>query len=226
VIHLRVLVVAALALVLAGGSASAQPEAASPPVSASAQPAAAAPPAEKSWSIAASAATYILPDSADYVQPVMTADRGWLHLEGRFNYEDLDTGSAWFGYNISVGKKVTLELTPMVGAVFGNTDGVAPGFRGALSWGMLDLSSETEYVFDTAHAADSFFYTWSEAGVAPVEWCRVGVVIQRTKIDETEFEIERGAFAGVSYKRADITAYVFNLRATRPTVVVGVGVQF
>ena len=87
------------------------------------------------WSFYASASTYILPDDPDYVQPAFTADRGWLHLEGRFNYEDRDTGSAWFGYNFSVGDTVTLEFTPMIGAVFGTTDGIAPGYKGIAGLG-------------------------------------------------------------------------------------------
>jgi hypothetical protein len=181
---------------------------------------------EKVWSFYASASTYILPDDPDFVQPAVTADRGWLHLEGRFNYEDRNTGSAWFGYNFSVGETVTLELTPMIGAVFGQTGGIAPGYRGSLSWGMLQFYSETELVVDTGSSGDSFLYTWSEFEVAPADWCRFGLVLQRTKVYETEFDIQRGFFAGVSYKRLDVTAYVFNPDAERPTVVVTVGVGF
>jgi hypothetical protein len=40
------------------------------------------------WSVHASAATYVLPDEDDYVQPTMAIDRGAPHFEGRYNYED------------------------------------------------------------------------------------------------------------------------------------------
>ena len=43
------------------------------------------------------------------LQPTITADYGWLHLEARYNYEGLDTGSAWIGYNFSVGDKLTFS---------------------------------------------------------------------------------------------------------------------
>ncbi len=214
---MRVVALAALAVLLAGGTARAQATAETP---------GAAPAAEKAWSFYASASTYILPDDPDYVQPAVTADRGWLHLEGRFNYEDRGTGSAWFGYNFSVGETVTLELTPMIGAVFGNTSGVAPGYRGSLAWRMLQLYSETEFVVDTGSSGDSFLYTWSELEVAPVDWCRFGLVVQRTKVYETDFDIQRGFFVGVSLKGLDVTGYVFNPDADRPTVVVTVGVGF
>jgi hypothetical protein len=224
---MRVVVRAALAsafVVLAGGTARAQATSGTPPVTSAAPPAPAA--AEKAWAFSASAYTYILPDDPDYVQPTIAADHGWLHVEARFNYEDLDTGSAWFGYNFSVGETLTLEFTPMVGAVFGNTTGIAPGYKGSLGWGIADLSSETEYVIDTGSSADSFLYTWSELGLTPVDWCRFGLVVQRTKAYKTEFDIQRGVFLGVSYKRVDVTAHVFNPDASRPIIVVGVGVSF
>ena len=59
---------------------------------------------DKAWSFSASAYTYIVPDSANYGQPTFTADRGWRHLEARYNYEALDTGSVWVGYNFSGGR--------------------------------------------------------------------------------------------------------------------------
>ena len=55
------------------------------------------------WSFSASAYTYIVPDDHDFVQPTVTADRSWLHLEARYNYEALETGSAWVGYKLSGG---------------------------------------------------------------------------------------------------------------------------
>ena len=99
---------------------------------------------EKAWSFSASAYTYFIPDDRNYVQPTFTADRGWLHLEARYNYEALDTGSAWVGYNFSGGEALSWEFTPMIGGVFGDTTGIAPGYKGSLSWWKLELYSEGE----------------------------------------------------------------------------------
>src|SRR4029079_8490137 len=165
---------------------------------------------EKAWSFSASASTYIVPDDQEYVQPTFSADRGWLHLEARYNYEDLETGSAWVGYNFSGGKKLAWELTPMLGGVFGNTTGRAPGYKVSISWWKLELYSEGEYVFDTGDSSGSFFYNWSELSLAPVEWFRFGLVTQRTRAYHTDREIQRGLLAGFSWKRLDLTAYVLN----------------
>ena len=121
----------------------------------------------KAWSFSASAYTYFVPDDREYVQPTFTADRNWLHLEARYNYEALDTGSAWVGYNFSGGETLAWEFTPIIGGVFGDTTGIAPGYKGSLSWLKLELYSEGEYVFDTGSTSDSFFYNWSELTLAP-----------------------------------------------------------
>jgi hypothetical protein len=181
---------------------------------------------EKTWSVSASASTYIVPNDQEYVQPTFTADRGWLHLETRYNYENLETGSVWAGYNLSGGEKLEWELTPMLGGVFGNTTGIAPGYDGSLSWWTLELYSEGEYVFDTGNSAGSFFYSWSELSVSPVDWFRFGLVGQRTRAYQTDVDIQRGLLAGFSYKELDFTTYVFNLDRDRSTWVFSVGVSF
>ena len=181
--------------------------------------------AENPWSFSVSAYTYIVPDSRDYVQPTITADRGWLHLEARYNYEALDTGSAWIGYNFSVGDTVKFEFTPMLGGVFGDTTGIAPGYKATLSWWKIELSTEGEYLFDTRGSSDNFFYTWSELSLAPTDWFRFGGVVQRTKLYETSFDIQRGFLVGFSYKRVDLTTYVFN-PGNDSTFVVAVSVKF
>ena len=131
-----------------------------------------------SWSFSAVAYTYIVPDSRSYVQPTITADREWLHLEARYNYEDLETGSLWVGYNFSIGDKISLNITPMLGGVFGKTNGIAPGLRGSLKWWRLEFFTYYEYVFNTRERADSFFSLWSELTLSPFDWLRVGLVGQ------------------------------------------------
>jgi hypothetical protein len=219
------------AIVLAAGLAAAQ--AAGQTVSTNTQPVttnlSVALPEEagaEKWAFSASANLYLVPESREFVQPTFTADHGWLHLEARYNYEDLETGSAWAGYNFGGGQKLEWEFTPMLGGVFGNTTGIAPGYKSSFSWWKLELYSEGEFVIDTRDSSASFFYTWSELSYSPVDWFRVGLVAQRTKAYQTDLDIQRGFLVGFSYKKVDFTTYVFNLGWTDPTVVLAVGVQF
>jgi hypothetical protein len=167
-----------------------------------------------------------VPDSRDYVQPTITADRGWLHLEARYNYENLETGSAWVGYNFSGGNKLAWKFTPMLGGVFGNTTGIAPGYNGSLSWWKLELYSEGEFVVDTGDSSGNFFYNWSELSLAPVDWFRFGLAAQRTRAYQTDRDIQRGVLVGFSYKQVSFTTYVFNPDESKPTLVLAVGLTF
>ncbi|HKI70850.1 MAG TPA: hypothetical protein VKA81_00610 [Verrucomicrobiae bacterium] len=181
---------------------------------------------EKAWSFSISASTYIVPDDQEYVQPTFTADRGWLHLETRYNYENLETGSVWVGYNFGSGEKLEWEFTPMLGGVFGNTTGIAPGYKLSLTYWKFELSSEGEFVFDTGNSEGNFFYNWSELSVSPVDWFRFGLVGQRTRAYQADVDIQRGLLVGFSYKKIDFTTYAFNLDQGKPTWVFAVGVSF
>jgi hypothetical protein len=180
---------------------------------------------EKHWAFSLSAYTYIVEDSRDYVQPTFTADRDWLHLEARYNYEDLDTTSVWIGYNWSTGEELTLDFTAMLGGIAGRTEGVAPGYKLTLAWRGLELYSELEYVIDTEDSSDSFLYTWSELTYTMTDWLRAGVVIQRTKAYDSDFDIQRGLMVGITYKQADFTAHVLN-PDDDPVFVIGVAFDF
>ena len=220
---MRVLACLAMAIVSMDGAVFAQ---APPNVPVSASPNTPPETDDRAWSFAASVYTYQVPDDTDYAQPTLTADHGWLHLEARYNYEALDTGSAWVGYNFSGGETLAWEFTPMLGGVFGDTTGIAPGYKGSLSWSKLELYSEGENVFDTRSTSDSFFYNWSELTLAPAEWFRFGLVTQRTRVYKTDRDLQRGVLAGFSFKKVSLSGYVLNPDENKPTLVVSFGLTF
>ena len=75
---------------------------------------------------------------------------------------------------------------------------------------MVDFYSEVEYVRDLDVRDDSFTYAWSELGVSPLAWLRVGIVGQRSRVHESERDIQRGGFAQLTSGRLTLGAYVFN----------------
>lgn len=178
------------------------------------------------WSFSLAGWGYLVPNDQSYFSPSFTADRKWLHLEARYNYEDKDTGSLWAGYNLSVGHKVVLEVTPMLGAVFGNTTGIAPGCNVTLTYKRIELSSQCEYVFDLKDKSGNFFYTWNELSYAPTDWFRTGLAAQRTRAYQTPLDVQRGFFVGFSHKKLDFTTYVLNAGWTTPTVILALGFSF
>jgi hypothetical protein len=178
------------------------------------------------WSFSASVTGYAIPDDRDYLSPLLSVDRGWLHLEARHNYESLDTASVWLGYNLSFGEKWVLDLTPMVGGVFGDSRGIAPGWRLGISRGSFEFTTEAEYFFDSESSDEDYFYAWSELTWAFTDSFWAGFALQRTRAFETDLDIQRGILIGVTFHEVDITAYVFNWGWTDPTFVLSIGWEF
>lgn len=178
------------------------------------------------WSAAATVITYVVPDEGNYAQPTVTLDRKWLHVEGRLNYEALNTASLWVGYGLEGGSAVSWELTPRVGGAFGDVAGVAPGYAGSIAWWKLDFYSEGEYLFDLTRSADSFLYNWSELALAPADWLRVGLVTERTRVRATAREIQRGPFVALTFGRFDCAAYLLEAKHVAPTVALSLGWSF
>jgi hypothetical protein len=180
----------------------------------------------KAWDFSLSVSGYIIPDDQGYASPVFTADHNALHLEARYNYEALRTGSAWIGYNFNFGEKVEVSVIPMVGGVFGDLNGVAPGYNASIDYKKIAFWTSGEFVFDTNSKDGNFFYNWTELSYHITDWVRAGAVIQRTKAYQTDLDVQRGFLVGVNYKSANFTTYVFNAGWTDPTVVMTLGFEF
>jgi hypothetical protein len=183
-------------------------------------------PTTSMWSVSASAATYALPDDDNYVQPIVAVDRDALHLEGRYNYEDRHSFSGFIGWNFAAGSKVKLELTPMVGGVVGDADGVIPAVELTLTFSRFEVYSEGEYVIDAHRRNNSFLYNWSEASVWATEWLRAGLVTQRTRTVRLPRDIQRGLLAGISIGKIEGVFYFFNPGSDDSYVVASLGVSF
>ena len=95
------------------------------------------------WSFALTGFVFDPPEESPYFSPVFSADRGALHLEARYNYEGLDTGSVFIGRNFEAGENVTLTAVPIFGIVLGSTTGVAPGAEIEVAWRRLALYAES-----------------------------------------------------------------------------------
>ena len=171
------------------------------------------------WTGSVSVATYLAQHSRDFVNPVFTADHGWLHLEARYNFEALKTGSLWLGHNFHMGEKLEITAVPMVGLVFGDTTGIAPGYSVSLTYGAIEFFTQGEYLFDAGTHAGNFFYTWSELSYSPVDWFRFGLVLDRTKAFGADFDIRRGPLLGFSRGNLDFTTYWLSPGARNATFI-------
>jgi len=142
--------------------------------------------------------------------PIFTADKGKLHLEARYNYEDLKTVSTWIGYNISGGEEFEYLITPMVGGAAGRTNGIATGLEFTFGLIGFELYSESEYLFDFESKENNFFYNWTDFTYSPSDWLWFGISGQLTKVYETELETDRGLLLGAAYQNFEFTGYYYN----------------
>jgi len=178
------------------------------------------------WDVNLSAALYALPDEENLVQPTVRADRDDLHLEARYNYEDRSATSLFLGANFAWGEDTSLALTPMVGVLFGDIHGLVPGLEVDFGAGRFEAYTEAEYVVDLDDGASSFFYAWSELSLWPTERWRLGLVGQRTRVYQTDRDIQRGALLGVVFRRVEGTVYLFNPGSDDHFTVVSLGLSF
>jgi hypothetical protein len=130
------------------------------------------------------------------------------------------------GANFELGERVTLALTPMFGVVVGETNGVAPGLELTLNFWRLELYSEGEWMIDTDEKTDSFYYNWTELTLPVTGWLAVGLVTQRTRVYQSERDIQRGILAGVQWKQASLTGHVFEPFSSQPTYVISLAIEF
>jgi len=147
------------------------------------------------WEYAVVGNGYLFPGEGDFLLGIGTADKGALHLEARWNYEDRDTGSVLAGWNFSGGETFEWAVTPLAGVAAGDTDAVLGGVELSLAWKQLDYYLEGEAAYDLHDSSDNFVYGWSELGWMPVDWLRVGLVGQRTRVVDTGLDVQRGLMA-------------------------------
>jgi hypothetical protein len=161
------------------------------------------------WAVDASIFFNFIPDDF-FVMPIFKATKNKLQLESRYNYEDRKTFSFFAGYNFTGGNKIEYLITPMLGVVLGNSDGIAPGLEFDFTLGKFELYSEMEYLIELNDKSNSYYYNWTEITYAPKEWLMVGITGQRTRFFESSLEIDRGILARLIRNNFSFTGYLFN----------------
>jgi hypothetical protein len=213
----RLIGFARICTALAGLAAVACSDASAADVQADAEPVA---------SVSATGYYYAMRDQPDFGVGVASINRGPLHIEGRYNYEARNSGSLFVGWKFSGGDVVTFEITPIVGALVGATRGVVPGIEASVAYGPFDAYIEAEYVHDTEHASDSYYYAWSEVGWKPAAWLRLGLAGQRTRLVQSGRDLQRGLFAQFIFDKTTLGVYAFNPDTGSRYAIVALGVQF
>lgn len=178
------------------------------------------------WALDVEANNYFFPGSEYIFLPVFHADKNRLHLEARYNYEDLKTFSGWLGYNLEGGNQVTYKVTPMLGLVAGQTRGFGAGLEYTLTLDKIEWYMESEYVWDSAAKENNFFYLWSDITYSVTDHFWLGVSAQRTRLYKTELDLQRGIIVGGGLQNWELTSYFYNPHLSNPFFLVTLSVGF
>ncbi len=169
------------------------------------------PPEAEVWEFSATLLYSDPPGSEERWTPILYADRGPLHLELRYGYEDVETAALFAGWTIGLGEELAVDLIPMLGAVAGETDGIAPALEIDAAWKRLSWYAEMEYLFDLEDSDDDYFYSWSTLTYEVTDWLSAGLVVERTKLVDTDFWLQRGLALEFTYESLGFSLYAYNL---------------
>ena len=167
-----------------------------------------------------------LPDQPNFGMTVGSVNVGSLRFEGRYNYEARASASAFVGWKFAGGSEITWEVTPILGTLWGRARGTVPGAEVTVAYKSIDFYTEAEYVFDRNSSDDNYFYAWSELGWRPVEWLRVGIVGQRTRVVNNDRDIQRGVLLQGFVGKLTVSAYAFNPDNADRYTTLAIGIAF
>jgi len=164
-------------------------------------------------------------------EPAVVTPQFWVYigdyyLEARYNYENLETASLYFGHSFSFGKNASIELTPLLGGVVGATNGISPGFNFNLEYKSFVTSTQCQYTFDLKDFPGSFFWDWTNFSFNFSDHFGMGGGMQLFIPQSGEKNISAGPMIVLGYKRLSLEMYVYNFWERQPTYAVGLVYDF
>jgi hypothetical protein len=82
-----------------------------------------------------------------------------------------------------------------------------------------------ENLFDLSDKENNFYYNWADLTYSPTDWLWFGISGQRTRLFQTELEIQRGLLVGVGLDKLELNTYVYNI-GDDPFVIITLSANF
>ena len=183
------------------------------------------PPPSK-WQTAISTYWIEPPYQSGYFSAIVTADKGPLHLEAHWAYEDRDTLSLFLGKTFPIAGDLTGTVTPRLGVAGGDSSGLIPAVNLALDWNKLSFYTDFEYMIGLSSDTSDFLYSWTELQWEFSPRFSAGIVGQRTHVYAQDLEVDHGLLFSMALGKVRATGYVFNLDESHPYFTLAVGAGF
>jgi hypothetical protein len=137
--------------------------------------------------------------------------KNW-YIEGRYNYEALQTASVYVGKAYSKEAVFSYSIVPIVGGVAGRFKGGSVGLNLDLNYKKFFLSSQSQYTVSSAEQEEDFFFSWTELGYEVRPWFFAGLSMQPTCYTHVKQSnvLSPGFLAGFSVGQWTVPFYVFD----------------
>ncbi len=149
-----------------------------------------------------------------------------LYLEGRYNYEDINTGSLYIGKTFETSSALSVSFTPIAGAVFGFYKGASIGANLYVNYKRLNLSHQPQYTLSTAGKENNFLYSWSDLSLDLTDNIAVGVSAQHTKTTYEKSLLEKGVMLQFSFKNWSLPIYAYNPQSSDRYFLIGLNYEW
>ena len=149
-----------------------------------------------------------------------------IYFEARYNYEDIRTFSLYSGFPLIYDNDAEIEFVPLVGAVFGQVNGISPGFNLNASYRGFNLFTQLQYTFDLWDKDNSFFLDWSTASIDLTGQLAAGVGLQVYKPVNETAEILFGPLLRFSFGSFSTELILYNLVDDIPKIALGISYSF
>lgn len=139
-----------------------------------------------------------------------TSQKNW-YVEARYNYEEMNTFSFYFGRSFSNDAKLKYSVIPIIGAVMGQFNGGSAGVNGSVEYQKIFFSTQSQYTFSFPDDGSDFLFTWSELGYHPWKWFHFGLSTQITYLLPIQSLLSESGFViGFTLARWTFPVYCFN----------------
>ena len=164
-------------------------------------------------------------------QPTLIIPQAWIYfgdfyLEARYNYEDHKTLSLYFGRAFSFDKKAEIEITPMIVAVVGKTNGISPGFNFEINYKRFSSFTQCQYTIDLKTSNISYFWDWTGFNILFSKHFGLGGAAQVYQPNTGVPFFIAGPMVRFHHKSFAIEAYAYNFWQKFPIAAIGMEYQF
>lgn len=154
-----------------------------------------------------------------------TTKSSW-HAEARHNYDNANTYSFYGGRKFAGGEALHFEVTPMIGAMAGATEGGAAALNVDMGFRRFSFYAQSQYNFSFSENWNKFFFNWSELTYQPLSWCYAGLTVQATGMHRSSQKWEPGCMVGFNFDSFSVPMYLFNIHQSERYFILGFNWQW